>query len=101
MSIATSSYQELLVMKADLDRQIEESRLAELEGAISKARALVQDFALTADDVFPKATQRRAVKAVLPKYRDPVSGGTWTGRGKPPLWIKNAPDRMVFAIQSS
>lgn len=27
---------------------------------------------------------------VAPKYRDPVSGGTWTGRGKPPVWLAQA-----------
>src|SRR5260370_5002364 len=25
----------------------------------------------------------------LPIYRDPATGQTWTGRGKPPKWIQN------------
>lgn len=33
-----------------------------------------------------------------PKYRDPATGATWTGRGKPPLWIKDAADRTPFLI---
>jgi DNA-binding protein H-NS len=32
------------------------------------------------------------------KYRDPASGKTWTGRGKPPLWIAGAKDRQAFLI---
>ena len=27
---------------------------------------------------------------VAPKYRDPVTGATWTGRGKQPKWLSQA-----------
>jgi len=36
---------------------------------------------------------------VAPKYRDPVSGNTWTGRGKAPKWIEGK-DRAPFLIAS-
>jgi DNA-binding protein H-NS len=32
-----------------------------------------------------------------PKYRDPATGATWTGRGKPPNWI-NGKDRDSMLI---
>ncbi|WP_457844072.1 H-NS family nucleoid-associated regulatory protein [Staphylococcus aureus] len=32
-----------------------------------------------------------------PKYRDPATGATWTGRGKPPNWIVGK-DRTPFQI---
>jgi DNA-binding protein H-NS len=35
---------------------------------------------------------------VAPKYRDPESGNTWSGRGKPPRWIAGQ-DRDQFLIQ--
>ncbi|NCV86322.1 MAG: H-NS histone family protein, partial [Oxalobacteraceae bacterium] len=42
---------------------------------------------------------------VLPKYRDEVSGQTWTGRGKPPLWLKAMLDqgktKEDFLIQNA
>jgi DNA-binding protein H-NS len=34
-----------------------------------------------------------------PKYRDPVSGATWSGHARPPAWIKDAKDRSVFLIK--
>ncbi|MGE8454289.1 MAG: H-NS family nucleoid-associated regulatory protein [Pseudomonadales bacterium] len=34
-----------------------------------------------------------------PKYRDPATGATWTGRGKPPNWI-NGKVRESFLIIS-
>ncbi len=32
----------------------------------------------------------RARKAVAPKYRNPETGATWTGRGRTPRWILDA-----------
>ncbi|MGF6767902.1 DNA-binding protein H-NS [Paraburkholderia sp. GAS199] len=34
-----------------------------------------------------------------PKYRDPVSGATWSGHARPPAWIKDAKDRSKFLIE--
>ena len=35
--------------------------------------------------------------APLPKYRDPVTGETWSGRGREPAWIVGR-DRELFRI---
>ncbi|MEX3983683.1 H-NS histone family protein [Paraburkholderia sp. EG287A] len=35
---------------------------------------------------------------VAPKYKDPDSGATWSGRGRAPLWIADAEDRSKFLI---
>lgn len=43
----------------------------------------------------------KAKRPVAPKYRDPVSGLTWSGRGKPPAWIAAAKDRSKFLIDAS
>lgn len=34
-----------------------------------------------------------------PKYRDPKSGATWSGRGRAPVWITSAKDRTAFLIE--
>ncbi|MEN8503595.1 MULTISPECIES: H-NS family nucleoid-associated regulatory protein [Paraburkholderia] len=33
-----------------------------------------------------------------PKYRDPESGATWSGRGKAPAWLAGAKDRTTYLI---
>lgn len=33
-----------------------------------------------------------------PNYRDPKTGATWSGNGRPPSWIANAKDRSKFLI---
>lgn len=38
----------------------------------------------------PKGRRRTAAKSkstVAPKYRDPETGATWSGRGRPPTWL--------------
>ena len=95
-----STYQQLLAQREALEAQIQEARKAEIATAVAKARALVTEFGLTAEDVFRSPGVRSGSakgSIVAPKYRDPVTGVTWTGRGKPPVWIKDK-DREQFAI---
>ena len=94
-----ASYKELLQKQKELAVQVEEARKREIADTVQKVRELVAEYGLTSQDVFPG---RRAGKVatggkVAPKYRDPATGVTWTGRGKPPRWIEGK-DRNAFAI---
>lgn len=96
------SYKELLKQREALEQQIAEARQREITEAVRQVRALVAEFGLTAQDVFPtgKAAKAKLAKAggkVAPKYRNPATGETWTGRGKAPKWIEGQ-DRARFAI---
>jgi len=90
-----TAYKELLAQKAELEAQIAQAQAERKAEGIAAARALIQEHGLTAADVFPAAKPKGSVGA--PKYRDPATGATWTGRGKPPNWI-NGKDRAAFAI---
>ena len=99
-----ASYKELLQARQALDERIKEARRREVAAAVAQVRQLVADFELSAQDVFPTGRVSRAASAngvagakVAPKYRDPATGQTWTGRGKPPRWIQNQ-DRTKFEI---
>jgi DNA-binding protein H-NS len=37
-----------------------------------------------------KKSNKDGRSVVLPKYRNPASGQTWTGRGKKPKWLEAA-----------
>lgn len=99
MTTSTNSYKELLAQRAALEQQIAAARKAELAGAVQEIRKLIEAFGLTESDIFSSAKQKRmnAGSPVAPKYRDPSTGQTWTGRGKPPTWIKDK-DRSLFEI---
>ena len=90
-----TDYQNLLAQKAALEAQIAQAQAEAKAKAVAEARALIQEHGLTAADVFPAAKAKASVGA--PKYRDPATGVTWTGRGKPPNWI-NGKDRTPFLI---
>lgn len=94
-----NSYKELLKQKEALEQQIHEARGRELSEAVARVRSLVAEYEMTAEDVFPPARSVRPGTGakVAPKYRDPNTGQTWTGRGKAPKWIQNE-DREKFAI---
>ena len=99
-----TSYKELLKQREALEQQISEARRRELADAVSQVRSLVAEYGLTAQDVFPagKAAGKTgrsstAGTKVAPKYRDPATGQTWTGRGKAPKWI-DGQDRSRFLI---
>lgn len=96
----TTSYKELLQQREALEQQITDARRRELADAINKVRTMITEYGLTMQDVFPSGRVRSATAGskVAPKYADPVSGQTWTGRGKAPKWIQNQ-DREQFLIK--
>lgn len=94
------SYKVLVAQRDALDRQILETRAREIRSAISRVRSLVMEHGIKPDDIFGKKAQRaqKLEPKSAPRYRDPASGATWAGRGKPPRWIKNK-NREDFLIR--
>lgn len=97
-----ATYKELIQQRESLEKQIAEARHRETSDAVSQVRALIAEFGLTQQDIFPsgKSGRAAAVKTgakVAPKYRNPATEETWTGRGKAPKWIEGQ-DRTPFLI---
>lgn len=92
----TTDYKTLLQQKAALEAQIADALKTEKADVLAKVRGLIADYQLTPSDVFEGPKRKASVGE--PKYRDPATGVTWTGRGKPPTWIKDAQDRAQFLI---
>jgi len=93
-----ATYQELLAQKEALEKQIIEAKAREKAEGIAKAKAIIEQYGLSASDVFTRkgAAGSRGGK-VAAKYRNPATGETWTGRGKAPKWIEGR-DRSNFLI---
>jgi len=92
-----------------------------MQGAIADIRKLMDDHGLTIADIdahfasgkhrgrrasaLSSGTRKSGVRSkasakgkLPPKYRDPVTGATWSGHARPPAWIKDAKDRSKFLI---
>lgn len=97
-----SKIQDIQAQIATLQAQLEQVRQAETQGAIDKVRALVQEFNLSEKDIFGASKQKKPASKrgeVAAKYKDPVSGKTWSGRGLTPKWLAGA-NKADFEIKS-
>jgi DNA-binding protein H-NS len=56
----------------------------------------MSEFAISVGELTAKHGRKKAGQ-LPPKFRDPATGNTWSGRGKPPHWIAGK-DRQSFAI---
>jgi DNA-binding protein H-NS len=99
-----ATLQELIAQKEALDKLIQETRQTELAEAINKVKSLVSDFGLTQEDIFGTSRGPRKAKAektektkVAAKYRDPITGKEWSGRGLAPKWLQGK-DKADFLI---
>jgi DNA-binding protein H-NS len=96
-----STVAELIKQKEAIEAQIAAAQQAQHADAVSKAKAIVAEYGLSQQDVFGgtkgarKSSDNKA--KVAAKYKDPISGATWTGRGKAPKWI-DGQDRAKFVI---
>ena len=96
-----ASYKELLQQQQALAIEVEAARKREISDAVNQVRNLISEYGLSERDVFPAGRKAaagvRPGGKVAPKYRDPATGQTWTGRGKAPKWI-DGKNRNQFLI---
>lgn len=94
-----SNLAELIAQKADLEKRIAAAQNQERTAAIAHIKHLMSQHGLTLSDLGGKAAHAKAAPAkagprkgskVPVKYRDPVSGNAWSGRGLQPKWLRAA-----------
>jgi DNA-binding protein H-NS len=95
---------------ARLEKEAERIKRSEVAGVIERIKQAIGAYGLTAADLglAPGAPQKRnagktagtrtGTTVGVAKYRDPATGKTWTGRGRPPDWIVGAKDRDRFLV---
>lgn len=109
-----STIQELDAKVAELEQQLAEAkkaaeaqRVQERTAIIAQINALVAENGVAVNELaFPRAAKGTKASSPKPqkstpgkaKYQNPETGATWTGHGKPPAWIKDAPNRDAFLI---
>jgi DNA-binding protein H-NS len=85
-----ATLQELLDRKAELEREIDQTRRQAKSDAINKVRSLMSEYGLSMADLTLKAAAKSAGGKVAAKYRNSATGETWSGRGLQPKWLKAA-----------
>lgn len=87
---------ELKALRSGLDTLIAERAEAARAQALVQIKELAASNGLSSEDVAGLFGRRpkRARRGVLPpKYREPESGQTWSGRGVLPSWMKTRIER--------
>lgn len=88
------SSQSLTQMREQLTVLQEQIATAEAEGrsnAIAQIHAIMDEFNLTPEDLVRKrkrGPKKSPAQPVEPKYQDPKTGATWSGRGRAPAWLQ-------------
>lgn len=100
-----NTYQDIKSKIAELQVEAEKLLKTERREAVAMVKAKISEFALTAQDLGLAAvagsrkrgakvaskksgkTKRAGKIKVKAKYRNPDTGETWTGRGRPPRWL--------------
>ena len=112
MKKAPSKYRQLLQQRAALDKQIEAAREHEKKFAIEQIEDLIAEFGIAPEELGMVAIKKFASKKVPasaktfkpkeppkplpPKYRNPETGQTWSGRGHTPGWMVGDKDEYLI-----
>lgn len=104
------SYNALKAQIDKLEKQAAAIRQKEVRRVISELKRTIAAYQLSAADLgltggarkkpARNARRTRAATVGVVKYRNPQTGATWTGRGRPPAWIAGAKDRDAFLIDA-
>jgi len=84
-----TTLKELMAQKQELETQIAEVIKTERKEALQTVKTIMSQFSITADEL-TKITAVKTVNKVAPKWKDPVSGTEWSGRGRTPKVFADA-----------
>ncbi|MCX4151014.1 MULTISPECIES: H-NS histone family protein [Paraburkholderia] len=91
-----STYETLLAQRATLEKQIEAAKNAEKSAVVKSILEKMNAYSISLSDL-ANAARRKSRRRAEIRYRDPSSGETWSGRGRPPRWI-DGKDRTPFQV---
>lgn len=94
-----ASYKELQAQIAELQAKAEQTRIQEIDGAVTQIKELMQQYGITVNDVIgKKVTSKKggSNKPVAIQFQD--GDKTWSGRGRQPGWLKGK-DREQFRVK--
>ncbi|MFM0323607.1 H-NS histone family protein [Caballeronia glebae] len=86
MAYTTPEITQLLAKQDALNKQLVEAKERETRQVLIEIVQKMREYNIKLEELFgskPKAQE--PVKEA--KYRDPVGGSTWSGRGRAPQWI--------------
>jgi DNA-binding protein H-NS len=96
-----ATFRELKAQVAALEEQAAAARELEFHDVLAEIKAKVAEYGITSLDIFGGSggrLKKSRESKLPPRYRDPATGATWSGRGRTPGWIRNVRNRDKFLI---
>ena len=94
-----ASYKDLQSQIEKLQKQAEQARDKEIATVVAQIRSMMTEYGIQASDLgISSKRKRKTGTPAAPKFQNPQTGETWTGRGRAPKWIEGK-DRTKFAIK--
>jgi len=98
----------LLAQLASVNAQLEQLRATEVPKVVEEIRQWMQEYDLSIEDIAGKPSVEPAARAVptktkaapRPRYHNPKTGQTWSGRGRAPAWIGKKRERFLIDLLS-
>ena len=90
----TQNYRQVKAQIRKLQTQAERLRREELRSVLEDMRRKIREYEIVPEQLFgPQLSD-------LVQYRDPSTGQTWNGIGRPPNWNKGK-DRELFHVNKA
>ena len=97
-----ATYRQLTAQLERLQQKIDKEREKAIADAIADIRAKIEEYDITPEELGFRAAGAAAAAAKPkrpspPKYLNPKTGETWSGRGRSPTWLGK--NRARFLIK--
>ncbi|MEX3933620.1 H-NS family nucleoid-associated regulatory protein [Paraburkholderia phymatum] len=93
-----ATYKQLTAQLEKLQKEMEQAREQEVTQAIAEIKQKIAEYGITAEELgFSDKAHAPRKAALPPKYRNPKTGETWSGRGRAPAWLAGK-NREKFLI---
>ena len=97
-----ATYRQLTAQLERLQQKIDKEREKAIADAIADIRAKIDEYDITPEELgfLPIGSAAAAVakpkRTLPPKYLNPKTGETWSGRGRAPAWLGKNRGRFLI-----
>jgi DNA-binding protein H-NS len=92
------TYKQLTEQLAKVQAQMAAARHKEVAATIAEIKEKIAEYGITPEELgfSSKRSTSRKTGGLPPKYRDPKTGATWSGRGRAPAWLGKRRERFLI-----
>ncbi len=96
-----ATYRQLTVQLERLQQKIDKEREKAIADAIADIREKIEEYDITPEElgfrpVGGAAATAKPKRTSPPKYQNPKTGETWSGRGRAPAWLGKNRERFLI-----